>query len=140
MHNLQIKAMDHSMPPEWTNRLPPRSADERGRAQMISVLIGRDTRSLASRITPGSVTPRVLVEVHIKEVPDHGNRIIDENQDPLPNKQRGYDNNPPEPNQSAYDNDTPTAPFRINLEKMVMGQQKMIKFLFQHKTKLLERY
>jgi len=127
------------MPPKRTNRLPLRSANERGSAETVRALIGRDTPSLASRITPGSVTPRVLAEAEIKEDSDRGNRIIDDDRDPLPVEESGHDDDTPEPNESAHDNDKPTAPSRINLEEMVEQQQKMIEFLFQHNTELLER-
>jgi len=127
------------MPPKRTNRLPLRSANERGSAETIRASIGRDTPSLASRITPGSVTPRVLAEAEIDEDSDRGNRIIDDDEDPLSDEDSGHDDDTPEPNESAHDNDEPTAPSRINLEEMVERQQKMIEFLFQHNTELLER-
>jgi hypothetical protein len=38
----------------------------------------------------------------------------------------------------VHDNNEPTAPSRINLEEMVERQQKMIDFLFQYNTELLE--
>jgi len=126
------------MPPKRTNRLPLRSANERGSAETIRASIGRDIPSLASRITPGSVTPRVLAEAEIEEDSYRGNRIIDDDEDPLSDEESGHDRNTPEPNESAHDNDEPTAPSRINLEEMVERQQKMIKFLFEHNTKLLE--
>jgi len=126
------------MPPKRTNRLPLCSANERGSPETIRASIGRDTPSLASRITPGSVTTRVLAEAEIEEDSDHDNRIIDDDEDPLSNEESGHDDDIPEPNESADDNEEPTAPSRINLEEMVERQQKMIEFLFQHNTELLE--
>jgi hypothetical protein len=85
------------------------------------------------------VTPRVLAEAEIEEEPYRRSQITDNNEDPLSDCDSEHDDNTPEPNESAYDNDEPTAPPRINLEEMVERQQMMIDFLFQHNTELLER-
>jgi len=85
------------------------------------------------------VTPRVLAEAEIEEDSNRGYRIIEDDEDPLSDEESGYDDDTPEPNKSAHDNDKPTASSRINLEEMVERQQKMIEFLFQHNTELLER-
>ena len=74
-----------------------------------------------------------------EEDSDCGHRIIDEDEAPLADEDSGHDNDNPEPYESAHDNDQPTAPSRINLEEMVERQEKMIQFLFQHTTELLER-
>jgi len=57
------------MPPKRTNRLPLRTANERGSAETIRASIGRCTPSLASRITTPieRVSPRVLSEDEIDE-------------------------------------------------------------------------
>jgi len=127
------------MPTKWTNRLPLHSANECGSAETIRTSIGRHTPSLASRITPGSVTARDLVEEEIEEDSYRRNRIIDDDKDRLSDKESGPHNDTPEPNESAYDNPESTAPSRIDLEEMVERQQKMIEFRFQHNTKPLER-
>jgi hypothetical protein len=85
------------------------------------------------------VTPRVLAEAEIEEESYSGSKITDDNEDPLSDGESEHDDDTPEPNESAHDNDKPTAPPKINLEEMVERQQKMIDFLFQHNTKLLER-
>jgi len=94
-----IQAIDNFMPPNHTNRLLPRSANEHGSTERIRALIGRDTPSLTTRITPGSVTPGVLAEADIEEDYDCENRIIDE--DPLSDEESDHDDDSPEPNESA---------------------------------------
>ena len=101
--------------------------------------IGHDSLSLASRITPGSVTPTVVAEAEIKEDSDRGSRIIDDDEKPLSDDESDHDDNTPQPNESAHHNDEPAAPPKFNLEEMVERQQKMIYFLFQHNTELLEQ-
>jgi len=85
------------------------------------------------------VTPRVLAEAEIEEESYSGSKITDDDEDPLSDGESEHDDDTPEPNESAHDNDEPTAPPKINLEEMVERQQKMIDFLFQHNTELLER-
>jgi hypothetical protein len=55
------------MPPKRTNRIPLRTANERGSAETIRASIGRSTPSLSSRITTPieRVSPRVLPEADI---------------------------------------------------------------------------
>jgi hypothetical protein len=85
------------------------------------------------------VTPRVLAEAEIEEDSNRGNRIINDDENPLLDEHSGHDDDTPELHESAHDNIEPTAPSRINQEKMVERQQKMIEFLFQQNTELLER-
>ena len=126
------------MPPKGTNRLPLCSANERGSAETIRASIGRDTPSLTSRITPGSVTPRVLAEAEIEEESYSGRKITDNDEDPLSDGESKYDDDTPESDDHAHDNDEPTAPPKMNQEDMVERQQNMIDFLFQHNTELSE--
>jgi len=102
-----------------TNRFPVRGVNAGGSAETIRVSISHDTLSLASQITPGSVTPGVLAEAEIEEDCDRGNRIIDDDEDPFSYEQSGHDDDSPEPSESAHVTDEPTAPCRINLEEMV---------------------
>jgi len=127
------------MCPKQTNRLPVRIANDHGSAERILASIARETPSLASWITPASVTSRDPAWEEIEEDSDRRNRNIDHDEDPLSDKESGHHDDTPEPNESAYDNDEPTAPSRNNLEELVERQQKMIEFLFQHNTKRLER-
>jgi len=126
------------MPPKRTNRLPLRGANERGSAQTIRTSMGRDPMSLASRITPESVTPRVLAEAEIEEDLHREITIIDNDQDPLSDDESEHNDDTSEPNESVYENDKSTAPPKINLEKMVERLQKMVNFLQQHNTELVE--
>jgi len=127
------------MPPKRTNRLPLRSANKCGSAETICASIGHDTPSLASQISPGSLTPRVPKEVEIEEDSHRGNRIIDDDEHALSDESSGHDDDTQEPNESVHDNDEPTAPSRINLEEMVERQHNMIEFLFQHNTEQLKQ-
>jgi hypothetical protein len=127
------------MPSKQTNRLPLRSANEHGSSETIPTSSGCDTPSLASRITPGSVSPRVLAEAEIEEESYSGSKITDDHEDPLSDGESKSDDDLPEPNESAHDNDQPTTPPKINLEEMVERQQKMFDFFFQHNHELLER-
>jgi len=104
------------MPPIRTNRLPLRSSNERGSTETIRALIGRDTESLTRRITPESVTPRVLAEVEFEEESYRGSNITDNDLDRFSDGESRHDNCTPEPNESTYDNEQPTAPPKINLE------------------------
>ena len=67
------------MPHNRTNRLPLRSANERGSSETIRTAIGRDIPSLGRQITRGSVTPDFIAEAEIEEDSDFENRIMDEN-------------------------------------------------------------
>jgi len=127
------------MPPKRKNRLPQRSTNERGSAEKIRVSIGRDTPSHDSRITPGSVTPRVLAEADIKEESYSGSKITGADEDPLSDGESEHDDDTPEPNEHTHHNEELTAPPLINMEEMVKRQQKMIDFLLRHNTGLLER-
>jgi len=126
------------MPPKLTNRLSQHGANEGGSAQMVHASVGRDTPSLASQMTPGSLTQSDLAEAEIEEDSDHRNTIIYDDEDPPSDEESGHDDTP-EPNKSVHDNDEPTAPSRINLQEMVEWQQTMIEFLFQHNTELQEQ-
>jgi len=128
------------MPPKRTNRLPLRSANEPGSAETIRMSIGRDTPSLTIRISLGSVTPRVLVQVEIEEDTNSGRKITENDEDPLSDGESEHDDDTPEPNEPMHNNDEPTPPPKINLEEMLELQQKMIDFLLQHNTELLERH
>ena len=127
------------MPPKRTNRHPLHSAKDRESAELIRASIRRDTLSLADRITPGSLTQRLLAEAEMEEDSDHWNRIIEDDEDPVSDKESGQDYNTPGPNKSAHDDNKPTVPSRINREEMVEQQQQTIEFHFQHNTELLER-
>jgi hypothetical protein len=107
------------MPPKRTNRLPLCGANECGSAETIRVSICRDTPSLAGRITPGSLTPRVLEGVEIQEESYSGSKITNDDENPLFDGKGEHDDDTPEPNESAHDNDEPTAPPKINLDEMV---------------------
>jgi hypothetical protein len=85
------------------------------------------------------MTPRVLAEVEIEEESDSGSKFTDDDEDPLCDSESEDDDDTPEPDESAHDTDEPTAPPNINLEEKVERQQKMIDFLFQYNTELLER-
>jgi hypothetical protein len=85
------------------------------------------------------VTPRVLAEAEIEEESYSGSKITDNYKDPLSDGESEHDNDTPEPNESAHYNHELTAPPKINLEEMLERQKKMIDFLFQHNTELLER-
>jgi len=102
--------------------------------------IGRDTASNASRITPGSVIPRVLTQAEIKEDTDCGTRIIHDDNDPLSDDESELDHDILEPNDSTHNLDEPIAPPMINLGEMVECQQKMINIYFQQNTELLEQH
>jgi len=86
-----------------------------GSAETFRTSIGRDTPCLASRITTGSVTPRVLAEVAIDKDSDRRDRIITDNEDTLSNEESSHDDDTPGPTESKHDNDEPTAPSTINL-------------------------
>jgi hypothetical protein len=75
----------------------------------------------------------------IEEDSNRGNRIIDDDEDPVSDGDSSHDDDTPEPHESAHNTDEPTAPSRIHLEEMVERQQTMIVFLFQHNNELLER-
>jgi len=64
--------------------------------------------------------------------------MIDDDEELLRDKDSGYHNDPPEPNEFAHDNDEATAPSIINMKEIEERQQKMIEFLFQRNTELLE--
>ena len=106
--------------------------------ETIRVTIGPDTPSLASRITLGAATPRVLAEVEIQEDSDSRSRIVDDKEDLLSDRESKHDNDTPASNESAHDNDKPTSPPKINLDEMVDRQPRMIDFVFQHNTELLK--
>jgi len=100
----------------------------------ICASIRPDPPILSVRDTSGSVTGRALAQSKIEEDYDCVSSIIDTDYDSLSDNKSGHNYNTPEPNESAHDNDEPTAPPKINLKEMVERQQKMIDFLFQHNT------
>jgi len=127
------------MPPKQTNRPALCNANKWGSAERICASIGHETPSLVSQITNGSVTPRVLGEAKIAKETYSGSKITDDDEDPISDGESEHNDHTPEPNESTYDNDEPSAQRTINLEEIVEQQQKIINFLFQHNTKLLER-
>jgi len=73
------------MPPIRMNRLPLRTANERGSAEPIRASIGRGTRCQASRIsTPiGRASQRVLPEAEIDDE-EEGNSDYDDEEEEQP--------------------------------------------------------
>jgi len=89
-------------------------------------------------INPGSVNPRVIAGAEIEEDYNRRNKIMNQDEHPLADEVSDHDNDNWQPKESAHDHDQPFAPYRINLQEMVEQQQKMIQFLFQKNTELLE--
>jgi len=127
------------MPPQWKNWPPLQSANECRTAKRIRVVNGHDFARPTSCITPASVTGSVLAGAETWEDSDRRSRIINNEEDPHADDGRDCDDNTPEPNESMHDNDELTAPSKINLDHMVEQQHKIVDFLFQHNTKLLEQ-
>jgi len=107
------------MPRKWRNRLPVCSANEHGSTETIRVLMGRDTLSLTSQITFGSVGLTILAEEEIEGNSDCRSRTIKNDVDPLSNDECNQDDATAKPNESAHNTDEPTAPSKINWEEMV---------------------
>jgi len=125
----KIRAIHPSMHPVQTNRHPLCSANERGSAEPNCTSIGCDIPSVASGITPGSVTPRVISEADTKEDTDRGRKIGDDYKDPLSDNEGDHDDDTTEPNYSIYNNHKDTAQLKINLEEMVNRQPWIMVFI-----------
>ena len=108
-------------------------------AVSVHVSIGCDTPSLASRITLGSVTPTVPVEVEMGEDCDCGCRIMHDDEHPHSDDYSDIDDDTLETNKSTHENDKLTPSSKIDLEVMAERQQKLNSFLLPHNTELLEQ-
>jgi hypothetical protein len=117
------------MPTKRTNRLPLRTANERGSAETIRTSIGRGTPSLASRITTPieRVSPRVLPEAEI----DGGERedydSDDDDDEPEPTN-HGDGDDDDDDRRDTFESEVTMADMRDMLEQ----QRKLIAILFQN--------
>jgi hypothetical protein len=118
------------MPPKRTNRLPLRTANERGSAETIRASIGHGTPSLASRISSPieRASPRVFPEAEIDDE-EEGNSDFDDEEEDQPE-----DNNHGE--EQAADTDRGdilrSEVTMADMREMLEHQRKLVQLLFQN--------